>query len=265
MTPDELKEYKRLYYHNNKDKINKKRNEKNRKNRDEINLKSREYYKINKKSILSTNKKYRDNNKNKVREINKAWYENNKDESNKVSYKWKLNNIEKVRESNRKSNKKHYYNNREKCIQYSKDYYKNNKEKIRERKRIWEKNKRNSDPLYKLKCNIRTMIYKSLKKNNFSKKSKSYEILGCSFNEFKIYIESKFEPWMNWNNYGNWNGQPKEINVAWDIDHIIPLDTATTEQEIIKLNHYSNLQPLCSKINRDIKRNNSDSTWSTNL
>ena len=28
---------------------------------------------------------------------------------------------------------------------------------------------------------------------------------------------------MNWNNYGNWNGFPKERNVAWDIDHIIPL------------------------------------------
>jgi hypothetical protein len=61
---------------------------------------------------------------------------------------------------------------------------------------------------------------------------------------------------MNWNNRGNWNGQPKEINVAWDIDHIIPLSTAKTEEEILKLNHYTNLQPLCSYTNRYIKSGN---------
>ena len=42
-------------------------------------------------------------------------------------------------------------------------------------------------------------------------------------------------------------------NVGWDIDHKIPLYNITTYEEIITLNHYSNLQPLCSKINRDIK------------
>lgn len=41
---------------------------------------------------------------------------------------------------------------------------------------------------------------------------------------------------------------------SWDIDHIVPLSTATTEEDLIRLNHYTNLQPLCSKVNRDIKR-----------
>ena len=58
---------------------------------------------------------------------------------------------------------------------------------------------------------------------------------------------------MNWNNRGLYNG---ELNYGWDIDHIIPLSSAKTEEEMILLNHYSNLQPLCSKINRDIKRDN---------
>ena len=58
---------------------------------------------------------------------------------------------------------------------------------------------------------------------------------------------------MNWNNRGNWDGYPTEINTAWDIDHIIPLLTAKTEEEVIKLNHYTNLQPLCSYTNRHIK------------
>ena len=60
---------------------------------------------------------------------------------------------------------------------------------------------------------------------------------------------------MDWGNHGLYNG---ELDYGWDIDHIIPLSTATTEEELLKLNHFSNLQPLCSKINRDVKRNITD-------
>jgi hypothetical protein len=56
---------------------------------------------------------------------------------------------------------------------------------------------------------------------------------------------------MTWDNYGLYNG---ELNYGWDVDHIIPLSSVKTEEELIKLNHYTNLQPLCSKINRYIKR-----------
>ena len=58
---------------------------------------------------------------------------------------------------------------------------------------------------------------------------------------------------MTWENKGLYNG---ELNYGWDIDHIIPVSSGKTEDDMIKLNHYTNLQPLCSKINRDIKRNN---------
>jgi hypothetical protein len=58
---------------------------------------------------------------------------------------------------------------------------------------------------------------------------------------------------MNWDNRGLYNGTPE---YGWDIDHMIPSCSAKTEEELIQLNHYSNLQPLCSYINRDIKRNN---------
>jgi len=54
-------------------------------------------------------------------------------------------------------------------------------------------------------------------------------------------------------NRGLYNG---EFNYVWDIDHIIPLSSAETEDDVIRLNHYSNLQPLCSKVNRDIKMDN---------
>ena len=93
----------------------------------------------------------------------------------------------------------------------------------------------------------------SVKRNGYSKKTKTHQILGCSFEEFRDHIEKQFEPWMNWGNHGKYNGQP---NFGWDFDHIIPHSSAVTEEEVIKLNHYTNLQPLCSHINRDIKRDN---------
>ena len=59
---------------------------------------------------------------------------------------------------------------------------------------------------------------------------------------------------MNWDNKGNVNGViASTINQSWDIDHIIPLATATCEADVIRLNHYTNLQPLCSYTNRYIK------------
>jgi 5-methylcytosine-specific restriction endonuclease McrA len=58
---------------------------------------------------------------------------------------------------------------------------------------------------------------------------------------------------MTWDNYGKYNG---EFGYGWDIDHIIPISTAVNENEVIQLNNFINLQPLCSKINRDIKRDN---------
>lgn len=47
-----------------------------------------------------------------------------------------------------------------------------------------------------------------------------------------------------------------ELEYGWDIDHIIPLSSANTQEELVALNHYTNLQPLCSKVNRHIKKDN---------
>ena len=67
-------------------------------------------------------------------------------------------------------------------------------------------------------------------------------------------MKLKFQNWMNWSNYGNQNGIAKEINYSWEIDHIIPIFSAKTAEEIYKLNHYTNLRPLCTYTNRYIKR-----------
>ena len=66
------------------------------------------------------------------------------------------------------------------------------------------------------------------------------DMLGCSIDFLKQYISNKFEKNMSWDNYGLY---------GWHIDHIIPLSSAKNKEELEKLCHYSNLQPLWAKDN----------------
>ena len=118
----------------------------------------------------------------------------------------------------------------------------------------YNKNRKTIDPLYKLKCNIRSLIGDYIKKGGYNKRTKTTQILGCTFEEFKQHIESKWESWMNWNNYGNPKDGIYELNKTWDIDHITPITLAKTEEGVIALNHYTNLKALCSYVNRFIKK-----------
>ena len=69
--------------------------------------------------------------------------------------------------------------------------------------------------------------------------------MGCSYEFFKIYIEDKFDDKMSWDNHGKY----------WHLDHIIPISWAKDEEELYKLNHYTNYQPL-SAIENLSKNNN---------
>jgi len=149
-----------------------------------------------------------------------------------------------------------YYNIRSKLDKnrdYQKQYREINKDKIKESNKKYNKNRRNTDPLYKMSRNVRNLIYQSINKRGFIKSIGTENILGCSLDEFYKHIESQFEPWMNWRNWGG--KKVTEINTYWDLDHIVPIDTAINEEDIIRLNHYTNLRPLCSYNNRYIKRN----------
>ena len=209
-------------------------------------------------------RKYRKENSDKVRASKRQYRINNPEKSKLWAKKSLSNNKARVYERN----KRYFEDNKEKIKKYQKEYRKENSEKIKETnnqyyadnsehiKRInnqYKFNRKKIDPVFKLSHNIRTLIYQSISRNGFNKSSKTADILGCTFDEFRLAIESKFESWMSWENYGLYN---KEINFGWDIDHIIPIASAKTEEEIIKLNHYTNLQPLCSYINRHIKRDN---------
>lgn len=160
--------------------------------------------------------------------------------------------------------------NKDRLAAKRKQYYQDNKETILAQQKQWkidyseangvtyhnqyDKVRKQIDPLFKLSKNIKSLIRETIKNNGFKKNSKSVDILGCSYEQFKQHLESMFEPWMNWNNYGNPNDKTITPNKTWDIDHIIPISSATNDKEIIELNHYTNLRPLCSYQNRWIKR-----------
>jgi hypothetical protein len=115
-----------------------------------------------------------------------------------------------------------------------------------------KRKKEKEDPYERYKQVVRQTIRIGISRRGHKKKLSTTDVLGCTYEEFKTYIESKFDYWMNWDNYGLYNGKEK---YGWELDHIIPLSSVDTEEDVIRLNHYSNIQPLCSYVNRVVKRN----------
>jgi hypothetical protein len=137
-------------------------------------------------------------------------------------------------EVRKEKNKEYYHRTKEK-----------NHEKILERNRLWRKNnptyatdRKKIDPAFKLIKNIRRRLNRFVNFRYFTKRSTTIHLIGCSPQELRIFLEEKFVDNMSWENYGEWH-----------IDHIIPLSSAKTEEDLIKLCHYTNLQPLWAKDN----------------
>jgi hypothetical protein len=121
--------------------------------------------------------------------------------------------------------KEFFTKNPEKRLEYRKNYKPRKREQRKERRKI--------DPLFVITNNLRSRIYKFLITLNIKKNNTTFEIVGCSPQELKEHLEKQFVPGMSWEN-----------RAEWHIDHIIPLSSAKTEEELYKLCHYTNLQPL---------------------
>jgi hypothetical protein len=167
-------------------------------------------------------KVYRKNNIEKRKITIKNWYNKNPN----YNKEYHLKNFEDL---NRKT-KERYLLNAEKYRETSKKWSERNKEKMNEYYNNRNKTLRKTDPLKKLIFNVRTRIYSVLK----NKTKTSFEIVGCSPIQLKEYLEQKFTEGMSWDLMG------RHIH----IDHIIPLSSAKTEDEVYNLCHYTNLQPL---------------------
>jgi hypothetical protein len=171
-----------------------------------------------------------------------------------VSSKYRQENREKLRLSNKKyskennekvklKNKKWRDDNKERTAPVFKKYYEDNKEKIALRNKKYRNNRGTNlkklryknDIKYKLGVLLRSRINHALKNNQ--KSGSAVSDLGCSIEEFKKYLESKFQEGMNWHNHGKF---------GWHIDHQIPVASfdLTDREQFLKAVHYTNLQPL---------------------
>jgi hypothetical protein len=180
-----------------------------------------------------------------------------KDCYNLTQKKWRLNNVKdvllrdkKYREKNNENiiinNRKHYLNNVDKINERNRNWRKNNPQRSKEFSKNWKENNIEKIKLYqqipeiKISHNMRCRIKQFLKNNNVSKKNKTFEIVGCHPEFLKEHLEKQFKEGMSWENYGLY---------GWHIDHIIPLSSSKTEEEIYQLSHYTNLQPLWAEDN----------------
>ena len=166
-------------------------------------------------------------------------YKNNKDYFLKYRADNKKNILLKnkeYRENNPELRKQHYQKNKEKEKKYAIEYRKNNEFFYRN----YYNNRYKTDVIFRLNKIIRSRLNKKLRKYDSNNSKKTIEVLGCTIQELRDYIEKQFKEGMTWNNRGL---------KGWHIDHIIPLSSAKTEEELYKLCHYSNLQPLWAEEN----------------
>ncbi len=134
----------------------------------------------------------------------------------------------KWRDENKEYDKERQAKWRNENPEYSKVWERKNKDKRKKQKSDWfDKN-----PVRKVTANLRTRLYHIL----IGRKSAStMELIGCSIDELKQHLESKFTKGMSWDNYGKWH-----------VDHIKPcasFDLSDPDQQRLCFN-YKNLQPL---------------------
>ena len=232
----------KAYYEENKNKIKLQKKAYWEANRDEIKVYRKVYRESNKEKVKLQNKAYREANKDKVKIQKKSYYEENKD---------KIKVGKSVYYQKTKNERKNYYQkNKDKISEYQKVYYQKNKDIIKvknklkdkneflSKRRVYERKKRKNDIQFKLSRALRNRLY-VIKKQKVGSAVKD---LGCTIDELKIYLESKFQSGMTWD---NWTSD------GWHIDHIKPLSSfdLTNREQFLEACHYTNLQPLWAKDN----------------
>lgn len=213
------------YRQEHKEEIKEKRAEYFKKYRKKYYQKNKDYFKEYKQSEAYKEQQleYRKQNHEQIAQQNKRYKQENHDILLEKRKKWD----------------KTYRDNH---LQDRKEWLENNKDLINKYKREYHQERVKTDPLYKFEKQIRGAISSSFKRKKYIKNNHTYEIIGLNSDEFIDYLKETFK-----DNYGyEWDGKEKV-----HIDHIIPLATATTEQEILKLCYYTNLQLLKAKDNLD--------------
>lgn len=200
---------------------------------------NRRWREKNYEKMMERHREYYLENLDKIRAYDKKRYWDNREEILAKSARYRAAHVD----ERKAYDKKRYWANKDELNAKTKAYRDANKEHARALARAtYHRNKAhrskqvreryNADPVFKLKMQARGMLRRSFRRKGRRKDNHSPEILGCSLD---FFVEHLKQTWLD--KYGTeWDGQPCHI------DHIIPLITANTEEEIKKLCHYTNLR-----------------------
>ncbi|AVX02574.1 hypothetical protein MXMO3_00026 [Maritalea myrionectae] len=94
------------------------------------------------------------------------------------------------------------------------------------------------------KCatDVRYRIYRNVQRRSGQALKGVYgpvQAIGCDAVQLTQHIANKRTKGMTWEKYGQ-----------WEIDHTIPLSAANSNEELIELCHYTNLQPMWKRENQ---------------
>jgi hypothetical protein len=197
-------------------------------NRDKISAQRKLYDEKNKEKLQAYHKEYHQKNREKALIDRKEWYQ------------------KQDREEQLQQRREWYQNNKEKHAANREKYEQENKDRLRAARRKWENNRLKTDLNYCLQKTLRGRIRASLK-GLTKKQERTEELIGCTIEEFRAYIESQFKEGMTWENWSAY---------GWHIDHRIPLTWFNLENENCRklAFHYKNMQPLWW--DQNIKKNN---------
>lgn len=177
-------------------------------------VRARAYYLANHEREKERMRLYRLANPEKVSEVKKRCYEAKKPEYLAAC-------------------RRRYDEKRGVILEYSARYRQSNKENISARNTQYVRERMKVDPAFKLSYAIRCRVGQAFRTKSIPKRGKTPSMLGCGWEELKVHIESQFQPGMTWENRGEWH-----------VDHKIPLSLAATAEDMERLCHYTNLQPL---------------------
>lgn len=196
----------------------------------------KDHYIKNSEKIKKRVSYYKQQNPEKIKERVKKYYEKNKEELYAISRKYKEEHKKETREYLISYKKK----NREKILEHKRNFYQRHKEEILKSNAAYRNERIKQDVSLKLRTYQRARIWRVLRTNNCISKKLTMELVGCTKDELKSYLESLFITGMTWDNYGKWH-----------IDHIIPcaaFDLSDPEQQK-ECFHYTNMQPLWARDN----------------
>jgi hypothetical protein len=261
-----IKQYRKIRYNKNKEKINKRNKEYGVsyrvKNKNKIKERKHIFYLNNKEKINKRNKEYNKkyghnyyiNNAEKIKEKARLHYHKNKNEYNRRNKIYVIKNKQKISDYYRQYRIK----NRDREIAVDKLYRLNNAEKIKERSRLSRiKHKEENDKIrkikykedtnYKIKLLLRQRTRGLIRNGNIDNKyDHTLNMIGCSLDYLKQHLQqtSIQNGYLDFN-INNYSGY------QYHIDHIIPcskFNLKCSYHQKLCFN-WSNMQILSAKEN----------------